>query len=208
MSTLDSVFVGVTLMRTWYFFGGGRFFFGMVFLPIESLQQTQNDYCTKSMTLMITKLVSVQQYDCKNEAWLSEIPAVQNDLQRLGNRTHDAIKPGRGGVWAVLAIIFRSIENCSNSTLITLGYDILDCGFCSEFISCHLIKNTFWKMKLMCTMRIWKFFLTKGYENGLYYGKNDSSRFVNRLYYAENDKNTCFSCFFWKPKKQKLVLRS
>ena len=58
-------------------------------------------------------------------------------------------------------------------------------------------------MKLMCTMRIWKFFLTKGYENGLYYGKNDSSRFVNRLYYAENDKNTCFLCFFWKLKKQK-----
>ena len=49
------------------------------------------------MTLMITKLVSVQQYDCKNEARLSEIPAVQNDLQRLGNRTHDAIKPGRVG---------------------------------------------------------------------------------------------------------------
>ena len=89
---------------------------------------------------MITKLVSVQQYDCKNEARLSEIPAVQNDLQRLGNRTHDAIKPGRGGVWAVLAIIFRSIENCSNSTLITLGYDILDCGFCSEFIS-WIIRN-------------------------------------------------------------------
>ena len=46
-------------------------------------------------------------------------------------------------VWAVLAIIFRSIENCSNSTLIILGYDISDCGFYSEFISYHLIKNTF-----------------------------------------------------------------
>ena len=55
----------------------------------------------------------------------------------------------------------------------------------------------------MHNMRISKFFITKGYENGLYYGKNGSSRFVNQLYYAENDKNKCFLCFFWKPKKQK-----
>ena len=60
----------------------------------------------------------------------------------------------------------------------------------------------------MRNMRICKFFLTKGYENGLYYGKNGSSRFVNQLYYAENDKNKCFYAFFESSKSKKRVLRS
>ena len=56
------------------------FLFGCAFLPIESLQQTQNTvhWCsTKTITLGLPKLVSVQQYDRENEARLSEIPAVR-----------------------------------------------------------------------------------------------------------------------------------
>ena len=47
------------------------------------------------------------------------------------------------------------------------------------------------------------FFVIDTRKNGLYYGENRSSRFVNRFYYGENGKKRVFLCFFWRPKKQK-----
>ena len=65
------------------------------------------------------------------------------------------------------------------------------------------IHNTFFLMKLICTMVNLMFFVIDTRKNGLYYGENRSSRFVNRLYYGENGKKRVFCTFFEDSKKQK-----
>ena len=70
------------------------------------------------------------------------------------------------------------------------------------------IHNTFFKMKLICTMVNLMFFVIDTRKNGLYYGENRSSRFVNRLYYGEIFKKVFFVPFLKTQKNRKRVPRS
>ena len=58
------------------------------------------------------------------------------------------------------------------------------------------IKNTFFKMKFVCTMVILTFLSEMFCEKGVYYAKNGSSRFVNWISRCKNSKNTFFWTFF------------
>ena len=65
------------------------------------------------------------------------------------------------------------------------------------------IYNTFFKMRLVSTIVNLMTFIINTSENVLYYGKNSSSRFLNRLYYWESSKKRVFFDTFLNTKKTK-----